>query len=101
MDKDENKQYEGRAAVLYCRVASPAAALPHSVFNFFWHVLNGQDNKPDSRALHCHCFRWSNFGTSIILFFCAEVSAAVFENESLFSNFPVFLFYIFFFLFSS
>lgn len=51
MYKEEDKQYAGRAAVVYCRVASPAAALSHCVFNFFWHVSNGQDNKPDSRGV--------------------------------------------------
>lgn len=54
MDKEENKQYAGRAAVLCCRVAAPAAAvLSHRVFLFFWHVSNRQDNKPDSRGVAC------------------------------------------------
>lgn len=94
MDKEENKQYAGRAAVLCRRVAAPAAAaLSHGVFHFFCTCQIGKTINPIPEALPCHCFRRNNFGTSIILLFCAEVSAAVFENERLFSHFPVFLFF--------
>lgn len=65
----------------------------------------GKTINPIPEALPCHCFRWSNFRASILPFFlpffCAEVSAAAFENESVFSNLPVFLFIFFPPLYSS